>query len=179
MKQIAVEAGRAWCRLLESQDAGSLLARRSSGQDRNRGVNWSRLGRVTLGRFGVVALLRFVVVALLRFVVVALLRFVVVSVVVLVILLTVAVVRVGPLDLSAETPVLGLLVARGVMVGVAALVPELVLVVAGYVGVLEVTVVVLIVAFKRHVVSQDVGQRGRNHQTLNNRQSQSVVTSFE
>merc|ERR1712137_1384996 len=84
MKQIAVEAGRAWCRLLESQDAGSLLARRSSGQDRNRGVNWSRLGRVTLGRFGVV------------------------SVVVLVILLTVAVVRVGPLDLSAETPVLGL-----------------------------------------------------------------------
>ena len=171
MKQIAVEAGRAWCRLLESQDAGSLLARRSSGQDRNRGVNWSRLGRVTLGRFGVVALLRFVVVALLRFVVV--------SVVVLVILLTVAVVRVGPLDLSAETPILGLLVARGVMVGVAALVPELVLVVAGYVGVLEVTVVVLIVAFKRHVVSQDVGQRGRNHQTLNNRQSQSVVTSFE
>ena len=163
MKQIAVEAGRAWCRLLESQDAGSLLARRSSGQDRNRGVNWSRLGRVTLGRFGVVALLRFVVV----------------SVVVLVILLTVAVVRVGPLDLSAETPILGLLVARGVMVGVAALVPELVLVVAGYVGVLEVTVVVLIVAFKRHVVSQDVGQRGRNHQTLNNRQSQSVVTSFE
>ena len=114
-------------------------------------------------------------VALGGFVVVALLRFVMVSVVVLVVLFTVTVVGISPLDLSAEAPVLALLVTGSVMVRVASFVPEFVLVVTGHVGVLEVTVVVLVVAFGTDVVvGQDVGQRQGNQQTLDNDQSLSL-----
>lgn len=46
--------------------------------------------------------------------------------------------------LCAEAPVLGLFVARSVVRRVSAVVAELVLVISGHVGVLEVTVVLLL-----------------------------------
>lgn len=120
-------------------------------------------------------------------------RRLVVSVVVLPVVLTVAVVAVGPLDLSrqwtnewwntcaantinkergrdlgAETPVLGLLVAGSVVRRIAAVVAELVFVIAGHVGVLEVAVVLLLGRIWAGssalvAIARAIGHHGRDH----------------
>jgi len=123
----------------------------------------SEFGRclgVSSGRFGMVAL--FVVVT---FVVVVMVTFGV-SVVVFVVLFAVSVVSIGPLDLSFEVPVLALLVAGDVVVGIAAFEAEFVFAVFGIVSVLEVSVVLLFVASTGlgSVVGQDVGHRHCNQQ---------------
>ena len=79
--------------------------------------------------------------------------------------------------LGAEAPVLGLFVTGRVVIFIAAFVTEFVLVFGRNVGVLEVSVVVLVVAGRLVIVGQHKGDAQRHHQALTMTNEQQTTTT--